>query len=266
MENRYVDVKEEGKVMQLAAEDILYVLMECHKPEIHLQNGKKYACRYTLEKVEEMLGDSFLKVSRKCLISVRAIHAIKDQVILSNGEKLSYSPRNKNMILQMFHEKQKNILNQLTSEKCVMTEKQYWEHYRCFDHMPFAFTDIEMIFDDDQHAIDWIFRYGNKALAELEKIPLDQLIGKAFGSIFANMDPKWLRSYEQAALYGKTLEIIDYSPEIDTYIQVTCFPTFPGHCGCILKDITKIHYVKGESGSPKALLMYLGRLLKAQDN
>lgn len=29
--------------------------------------------------------------------------------------------------------------------------------------MPFAFADIEMIFEDDFRAIDWVFRYGNPA-------------------------------------------------------------------------------------------------------
>ena len=29
-------------------------------------------------------------------------------------------------------------------------------------------------------------------------------------------------------------EINDYSPEIDTDLKVICFPTFKGHCGCIL--------------------------------
>ena len=52
------------------------------------------------------------------------------------------------------------------------------------------------------------------------------------------MDSKWLRSYERAVLYGEKLELIDYSPEIDANLKVTCFPTFPGHCGCILFNIS----------------------------
>ena len=94
-----------------------------------------------------------------------------------------------------------------------------------------------MVFNEDRHAVDWIFRYGNPALARLERVPLKSLMGSAFGSLFSNMDSKWLRSYEQAVLYGKTLEITDYSPEIDTNLKVICFPTFPGHCGCILFNL-----------------------------
>ena len=33
---------------------------------------------------------------------------------------------------------------------------------------------------------------------------------------------------------GETLEIIDHSQEIDTDLKIICFPTFKGHCGCIL--------------------------------
>ena len=62
-----------------------------------------------------------------------------------------------------------------------------------FDPMPFAFTDIEMVFDSNRRAIDWIFRYGNPALARLEKLPLEKMIGNSFGSLFSNMDSKWCR-------------------------------------------------------------------------
>lgn len=126
--------------------------------------------------------------------------------------------------------------------------------------MPFAFTDIEIVFNEEKQAVDWIFRYGNQALAKLEKMPLDKLIGHSFGSIFANMDEKWLRCYQRSALFGETLQIIDYSPEIDTYLNITSFPTFKGHCGCILFNINDIKYIRGSSDAAKALKMYFGAI------
>ena len=110
--------------------------------------------------------------------------------------------------------------------------------------MPFAFADIEMVFSESHSAVDWIFRYGNEALAELEKTPLEQLIDHSFGSIFPNMDAKWLRVYERTALFGETLEITDHSPEIDTNLKIICFPTFKGHCGCMLFDQAEIQTVR----------------------
>ena len=137
------------------------------------------------------------------------------------------------------------------------TEEAYHQHYQSFDGMPFAFADIEMVFNREQHAVDWIFRYGNPALARLERIPLAQLIGSSFGSLFSNMDAKWLRLYERATLYGETLETVDYSPEIDTHLKVTCFPTFPGHCGCILFALDHIHYVHDHRDAEDSLSIYL---------
>lgn len=116
-----------------------------------------------------------------------------------------------------------------------------------FDQMPFAFTDIEMIFNEDRHAVDWIFCYGNEKLAEVEHVPLSGLIGNTFGSIFSNMDDKWLCTYERATLYGERLEIMAYSPEIDTELKIICFPTFSGHCGCILHDMDKLRFMKNEN-------------------
>ena len=58
------------------------------------------------------------------------------------------------------------------------------------------------------------------------------------------MDSKWLESYERAALYGETLEVLDYSPEIDTNLKVICFQTFVGHCGCILFNVDEMKFSK----------------------
>ena len=80
-----------------------------------------------------------------------------------------------------------------------------------------------------------------------KKLPLDKMIGSSFSSLFSNMDSKWLQSYERATLYGETLEIMDYSPEIDTNLKIICFPTFPGHCGCILFNADKMKSISEEN-------------------
>lgn len=111
---------------------------------------------------------------------------------------------------------------------------------------------------EEKHAADWIFRYGNQALEKLEKVPLEQMIGNTFGSLFANMDSRWLCSYERAALYREELEMMDYSPEINSYLKIICFPTFPGHCGCILFDLSDIKFVENSCDAKKAKKLYFG--------
>lgn len=242
---------------------ILYVMMIDRKTEIHVSGGKVYETRITMDDIKKDLDDRFIKIHRGCIVSAMAIHDITDKINLSNGESLIYTKRKKGEIIRQFKEKQKLNISTLVEEGAPETEEEYINHYSSFEKMPFAFADIEMIFNDELRAVDWIFRYGNPALARLENISLEKLIGSSFGSLFANMDSKWLRSYERATLYGEIIEIIDFSPEIEKYLKVICFPTFRGHCGCILFDVSEIKFMRsGTNDAEKALMMYFSSLPK----
>lgn len=257
-QEKYVTIISHKKKILLNTDTILYVLMEGNNAAIHVSGGRVYQTRMTLSEISEYLGDSFIKVHRGCIVSAMAIHDITDNINLNNGESLSYTVRKKKEIIARFHKKQKGIINSFTTDGIPKTQEEYRRYYASFESLPFAFTDIEMVFNEERHAVDWIFRYGNPALSKLEKLPLTKLIGRSFGSLYANMDSKWLKGYERATLLGETIEMMDYSPEIDTYLKVICFPTFPGHCGCILFDMRNIKLVKNSSFAESALQLYLG--------
>ncbi len=259
-EGKYITFFSKKKKTVLNTDKILYVLMRGNNAAIHTVGGKTYNARMTCSQISNELGDSFIKIHRGGIVSVKAIHEITDKIYLNNGESLAYTVRKKKEIIKNFHEAQKRVIDSFRNEGIPESDEEYRQYYKSFENIPFAFTDIELIFNEKIRAVDWIFRYGNPALAELEKVELKKLIGNSFGSVFPNMDSKWLRSYERATLYGETLEIIDYSPEIDTYLKVICFPTFKGHCGCILFDISTIKFTKNSSDAEKAMMLYFGQL------
>lgn len=206
-ENEYITVISDRKNIALKSSEILYVLMDGKTAQLHVSDGYVYETRKTLNELEQLLGDEFIKLHRGCIVSVRAIHGITDKVILNNRELLEYTLRKKQRIIDELCMKQKRMIQSISEseEQVPDTAEEYHQHYKSFDRLPFAFTDIEMVFDEDKHAIDWIFRYGNPELARLEKLPLENLIGGSFANLFPNMDPKWLQNYERAALYGETL-------------------------------------------------------------
>ena len=224
---------------------ILYVEMHRNVAEIHLYNGNVVPTRNTMDKISAQLGDNFVKVHRSLLVSVMAIHEVGDYLILINGEKLDYVKRKRKEICSEIESKQKAMIGAFSKQECPATYEEYRKHYSGFECMPFAFADIEMVFDDKSHAVDWIFRYGNRELGKLEKFPLEKLINSSFGSLFPNMDSKWLRNYERSAIFGDIIETMDYSPEIDTFLLVISVPTFTGHCGCFLFDLNEIKHVEG---------------------
>ena len=108
--------------------------------------------------------------------------------------------------------------------------------------------------------LEYARRRKNTIIESLEKLPLEKLVGQSFGTLFSNMDAKWLKGYERSTLYGETLELMDYSPEIDTHLKVICFPTFKGHCGCILFDVDKIWFEQHSEDSAKTLARYYAKL------
>ena len=210
--------------IRLLTEDILYIQLSGRQSIIHFSDGRTYETYATIHELESLLSSGFIRADRATLVSIKGIHDIGTEIELVNGDTLYDSD-------------------------APTTQEEYQRHYASYDSAPFAFTDIEMVFNEERAAVDWIFRYGNEALAELEKTPLQQLINHSFGSIFPNMDAKWLRVYERTALFGETLEIVYYSPEIDTKLKIISFPTFKGHCGCMLFKQTDIQTV-GEYAAP----------------
>lgn len=266
-DGKYITIMSDRTQFVLNASTILYVLMNDRTAEIHVSGGKIYKTRMTISGLEEALGDNFLKIHRGCLVSARAIHDITDHIDLNNGESLIYTLRKKKQIIAQFRAAQKRLISSFAQDDAPpTTEEEYQTHYHGFETMPFAFTDIEMIFDEKRRAVDWVFRYGNPALAKLEKLPLETLIGNSFGSLFSNMDAKWLRLYERATLYEERLEAMDYSPEIGTWLKVICYPTFRGHCGCILFDLSDIAYTKISSQSGQAMIRYFDKSQGVTDN
>ena len=229
--------------ISLSPEDILYVQLEGRQSVIHISGGKTYRTYTTIDDLEQMLGSGFIRADRATLVSAKGVHAIGKKIELISGETLSFTRRRKRELKEQLRAGRRQIVQELVGSDAPAMREEYQRHYASYDSAPFAFTDIEMVFNEERAAVDWIFRYGNEALATLEKKPLEQLIDHSFGSIFPNMDAKWLRVYERTALFGEILEIEDYSPEIETDLRIICFPTFRGHCGCILFNQAEIQTV-----------------------
>lgn len=117
----------------------------------------------------------------------------------------------------------------------------------CFDRSPAAFTIIRVIKNKKNIYNDFVFEYANEALAKLEGIALDNLIGKHFYHIFYNADVKWLRPYGEAAFEGKTSCFMSFSPEVNKYLQVQCYQVDKGFCAVMLTDISrKIRFLNEE--------------------
>lgn len=110
----------------------------------------------------------------------------------------------------------------------------------CLDNMPMAIAVIRLELDEANTPVDFMFVYGNEALAELEKVTLNRLIGSYFyRDIFPDGDRKWLVPYWETASRGTVQTLNNFSPEIDRFLEITCYQPCYGFCTCILRDVSE---------------------------
>ena len=109
------------------------------------------------------------------------------------------------------------------------------EKCNLLDDMPLAFCIIELVFNEDGHGVDFIFRYCNAEMATIEGVPVEEMLGRSFYEVFPNGDKKWLVSYADVALNGTKHILHDYSPEVDKCLTIHCYQPEPGYCACVLQ-------------------------------
>ena len=127
---------------------ILYIYSKRGIAFIHTLDGEVCKTRTPVHLMEDTLGDDFIRTSRAYLVSVMSICGVTDAVHLRNGEAIPYQKNQKRKIRGMLSEKQKRFIERLSDDLTPKTEEAYREYYHGFEKMPFAFADIEMVFNE----------------------------------------------------------------------------------------------------------------------
>ena len=178
-----ISVISKRRRIRLSPEDILYVQLAGRRSVIHLSGGKTYETYTAIDALAQMLGSGFIRADRATLVSAKGVHSIGKKLELINGETLSFTRRRKRELKEQLRAGRRQIVQELAGSDTPATREEYRRHYASYDRAPVAFTDIEMVFNEEHAAVDWIFRYGNEALATLEKTPLEQLLDHSFGEV-----------------------------------------------------------------------------------
>ena len=171
MKSNSISIISNRRRISLSPEDILYVQLVNRQSVIHISGGKTYETNTTIDELAQQLGSGFIRADRATLVSARAVHTIGKKIELINGEALSFTHRRKRELREQLRAGRREIVQSLSDSDAPATREEYRQHYASYDSAPFAFTDIEMVFNEERAAVDWIFRYGNEALAKLEKTP-----------------------------------------------------------------------------------------------
>lgn len=211
-------------------ENILYLAREDGKTAIHLNDGRVVDTFSPLKTVASQIeGISLLSINKGIILNEKEIVSIeKGLYTMTDGATFRGRVRTPGA-----HNRKAHVLNHHLPSP-IPVPKNLFERFSILDHMPLAFCVIEIVFDQEGHGIDFIFRYCNHAMEKFEGKKLDEMLNHSCYEIFPNTDKKWAISYADVALNGASREIVDYSSIHGSNVRVYCFQPQEGYCACLM--------------------------------
>lgn len=242
---KVIDLMVNRHMMQIPASSIIYASVTDKLCKIHLDNGDTLSLFITISELLEKLGEEdFLRVSRSSMVAYTAVESVnQEEIILYGGVRIPYSRSRRREIM----DKARNCMERQVvcrDKNRAVGELDFVHGFSFWEEVPIGFGVLEFVADCTGRFSDFIFRYANRALAELEGVTADALINRAYGQIFKEAHNKRLAIYSKVAFMGDTVELIDYSPELGKELLILCYQPAYGYCACIVCDATDKYYLQ----------------------
>ena len=152
----------------LCAENILYIYRKDRKTVIQRTDGAEFALFVPVHSILSALPEkNFLSISKGIVVCRSHIVNISNDGVYTMSDGRTFQGRKRDM---SSHRRLRAEIG-LTNTKhrpLSMLEK-----CSLLDNMPLAFCVIELVFNEDGHGVDFIFRYCN---AEMATVEADQTI------------------------------------------------------------------------------------------
>lgn len=209
---------------------------------ISMDTSEEYSCSMLLHEIEKYLPmDEFVTVRRGTIVRISAILSISNDGIYTMIDGKTFQGRKRFL---SDHKKLRTNLqlnNTYVITKPMKKEQprvpeEFLDKCSILDEMQLAYCIIELVFDENGHGLDFIFRYCNKQMEVLEGVSIDEMVNHSFYEVFKNGDKKWLVAYADVALNGVKRTIKEYSPEIGKTLTIYCYQPEPGYCACVLTE------------------------------
>lgn len=230
------------KKHNIEVEHIIYLYCKDKSIIIRMDTTEEYSCSMLLHEIEAYLPmDEFAKVRRGTIVRISAILSISDDGIYTMIDGKTFQGRKR------FLSEHKNLRTNLQRNNTYVIPKPmkkeqpripeaFLDKCSILDEMQLAYCIIELVFDENGHGLDFIFRYCNKQMEVLEGVTVKDMVNHSFYEVFKNGDKKWLVAYADVALNGVKRTIRDYSPEIGKTLTIYCYQPALGYCACVLTE------------------------------
>jgi PAS domain S-box-containing protein len=137
----------------------------------------------------------------------------------------------------LWHGFNTDITEQKRAEEAV---RQSEKNYRMlFDQMTSGFAVHEIIFDENNHPVDYRFLQANTAYEKLMGLRANDIIGKTILEVLPETDPSFIKRYGEVAFTGKDIQFETYTQEINKYFSIRAYAPEQGKFATVFEDITE---------------------------
>ncbi len=200
------------------------------KTFINMVDGRHIETYYSVKNILDALpGENFVMVNKGTALALNQIERVEGTTYyLIDGTTVTGRKRRS--------AKQTQLVNYINDSILECQPKMFSiDRYKVLDDMPLAFCIIEVLFTENGRGIDFIFRYCNREMANIEGRTMDEMMNHSFYEVFPNADKKWLVAYSDVALNGNVHNLDYFSNEAGRPLHITCFQPKEGYCACLLQ-------------------------------
>ena len=107
-----------------------------------------------------------------------------------------------------------------------------------FEYSPLPYYIIEVLLDDAGNAVDFKFRYCNKAFADIKGFTKEEIIGCTYSEVFSEGNEQRLDFCYKAAYENTPVEFDEFYKEKESYYHVNVMPIGRrGYCAGLLRNV-----------------------------
>lgn len=228
------DLERFFKRHHIEVESILYIYHSNRRSVVCKVSGEETATTIPMHELLAFLPDEdFISISRNAIVRRDKILNISNDGVYTMPDGKTFQGRTRYLSTHRRLRKEMHFnVPRLRTE--IAPPLSFFQKCSILDDMPVAYCVIELVFDENGHGVDFVFRYCNKHMAVVEGIPVEEMLNRSFYEVFKNGDRKWLITYADVALNGVKRTLYDYSPEIDKNLSIYCYQPEQGYCACVL--------------------------------
>ena len=129
-----------------------------------------------------------------------------------------------------------DITKEKKAEKELKQSELNYKHI--FNSMFEMFQEIELVYDEDGNAIDYVYLQVNPAFEKLVNKKKSELVGRRAKDIFGIVEDYWINIYDKIEKTGVSESFENYGAELNKYYSVKAWKVNKGQIAIAFKDIT----------------------------